>query len=68
MNVVMDFPADLSKGIKRISEAIKGLDVGLLVNNIGVLYSYAVMPWFWWTNGLLPFSGKLISLFSFFPN
>ena len=44
MNVVMDFPADLSKGIKRISEAIEGLDVGLLVNNIGVLYSYVVMP------------------------
>ena len=44
MNVVMDFSADLSKGIKRISEAIEGLDVGLLVNNIGVSYSYAVMP------------------------
>ena len=40
-NVVVDFSGDLSEGIKRISEAIEGLDVGVLVNNVGVSYPYA---------------------------
>ena len=40
-NVVVDFSSDLSEGIKRVSEAIEGLDVGLLVNNVGVSYPYA---------------------------
>ncbi|KAK6930906.1 Short-chain dehydrogenase/reductase SDR, partial [Dillenia turbinata] len=39
--VVVDFAGDLDEGIKRISEAIEGLDVGLLVNNVGVSYPYA---------------------------
>ncbi|KAK6922326.1 Short-chain dehydrogenase/reductase SDR [Dillenia turbinata] len=39
--VVVDFAGDLNEGIKRISEAIEGLDVGLLVNNVGVSYPYA---------------------------
>lgn len=40
-NVVVDFSGDLSEGIERISEAIEGLDVGVLVNNVGVSYPYA---------------------------
>lgn len=39
--VVVDFAGDLSEGIQRISEAIKGLDVGVLVNNVGMSYPYA---------------------------
>ncbi|GAB4829301.1 Very-long-chain 3-oxoacyl-CoA reductase 1 [Ancistrocladus abbreviatus] len=39
--VVVDFSGDLSEGIKRIQEAIEGLDVGILINNVGVSYPYA---------------------------
>lgn len=39
--VVVDFTGDLSEGIKRISETIEGLDVGVLVNNVGISYPYA---------------------------
>ena len=39
--VVMDFAADLAEGVERIKEKIKGLDVGILVNNAGVSYPYA---------------------------
>ncbi|KAA8548177.1 hypothetical protein F0562_004562 [Nyssa sinensis] len=39
--VVVDFSGDLSEGIKRIHEAIEGLDVGVLINNVGVSYPYA---------------------------
>ncbi|XP_042499096.1 very-long-chain 3-oxoacyl-CoA reductase 1-like [Macadamia integrifolia] len=40
-NVVVDFSGDLSQGIRRIQEAIEGLDVGILINNVGVSYPYA---------------------------
>ncbi|KAJ4959882.1 hypothetical protein NE237_019792 [Protea cynaroides] len=40
-NVVVDFSGDLSEGIRRIQEAIKGLDVGILINNVGISYPYA---------------------------
>ncbi|KAM7506557.1 hypothetical protein LguiA_017010 [Lonicera macranthoides] len=40
-NVVVDFSGDLSEGVNRISEAIEGLDVGVLINNVGVSYPYA---------------------------
>ncbi|GAA0151825.1 hypothetical protein LIER_37362 [Lithospermum erythrorhizon] len=39
-NVVVDFSGDLDEGVKRIKEAIEGLDVGLLINNVGVSYPY----------------------------
>lgn len=39
--VVVDFTGDLSEGIQRITEAIEGLDVGVLVNNVGISYPYA---------------------------
>ncbi|XP_043724753.1 very-long-chain 3-oxoacyl-CoA reductase 1-like [Telopea speciosissima] len=39
-NVVVDFSGDLSEGIRRIEEAIEGLDVGVLINNVGVSYPY----------------------------
>ncbi|KAF8408356.1 hypothetical protein HHK36_007505 [Tetracentron sinense] len=39
--VVVDFTGDLSEGIKRIQEAIEGLDVGVLINNVGMSYPYA---------------------------
>uniref|UniRef100_A0A7N0TF24 Uncharacterized protein n=1 Tax=Kalanchoe fedtschenkoi TaxID=63787 RepID=A0A7N0TF24_KALFE len=40
-NVVMDFSGDLDEGIRKIKEAIEGLDVGVLINNVGVSYPYA---------------------------
>ncbi|KAF6157555.1 hypothetical protein GIB67_004493 [Kingdonia uniflora] len=40
-NVIVDFSGDLSEGIVRITEAIEGLDVGVLINNVGVSYPYA---------------------------
>ncbi|MFS8020486.1 putative very-long-chain 3-oxoacyl-CoA reductase [Helianthus anomalus] len=39
--VVFDLSGDLNEGIERISEAIDGLDVGVLINNAGVSYPYA---------------------------
>ncbi|KAA8529683.1 hypothetical protein F0562_034217 [Nyssa sinensis] len=39
-NVVVDFSGDLSEGVKRIREAIEGLDVGVLINNVGISYPY----------------------------
>ncbi|KAF8390561.1 hypothetical protein HHK36_025088 [Tetracentron sinense] len=39
--VVIDFSGDLSEGIRRIQEAIEGLDVGVLINNVGMSYPYA---------------------------
>uniref|UniRef100_A0A251T9Y1 Putative short-chain dehydrogenase/reductase SDR n=1 Tax=Helianthus annuus TaxID=4232 RepID=A0A251T9Y1_HELAN len=39
--VVFYLSGDLNEGIKRISEAIDGLDVGILINNAGVSYPYA---------------------------
>ncbi|GAB2297842.1 Very-long-chain 3-oxoacyl-CoA reductase 1 [Dionaea muscipula] len=39
--VVVDFSGDLDEGIKRIQETIEGLEVGILVNNVGISYPYA---------------------------
>lgn len=39
--VVVDFSGDLDEGVKRVQEAIEGLDVGVLINNVGVSYPYA---------------------------
>lgn len=39
--VVVDFTGDLDDGMKRIKETIEGLDVGILINNVGVSYPYA---------------------------
>lgn len=39
--VVVDFSGDLDDGVSRIKDAIQGLDVGLLINNVGVSYPYA---------------------------
>lgn len=39
--VVVDFSGDLNEGVAKIREAIEGLDVGILVNNVGVSYPYA---------------------------
>ncbi|KAI3501831.1 hypothetical protein L1887_29857 [Cichorium endivia] len=40
-NVVFDLTGDLSEGIKKITDAIEGLDVGVLINNAGISYPYA---------------------------
>ncbi|XP_019183417.1 PREDICTED: very-long-chain 3-oxoacyl-CoA reductase 1-like [Ipomoea nil] len=40
-SVVVDFSGDLDDGVRRIREAIEGLDVGVLINNVGVSYPYA---------------------------
>ncbi|KAK7280924.1 hypothetical protein RIF29_08499 [Crotalaria pallida] len=39
--IVVDFSGDLSSGVERIKEGIEGLDVGVVVNNVGVSYPYA---------------------------
>jgi len=39
--VVVDFSGDLDEGVAKIGEAVEGLDVGVLVNNVGVSYPYA---------------------------
>ncbi|XP_059670046.1 very-long-chain 3-oxoacyl-CoA reductase 1-like [Cornus florida] len=39
--VVVDFSGDLNEGVDRIREAIEGLEVGVLINNVGISYPYA---------------------------
>ncbi|KAJ8773545.1 hypothetical protein K2173_005791 [Erythroxylum novogranatense] len=39
--VVVDFSGDIDEGIKGMEETIEGLDVGVLINNVGVSYPYA---------------------------
>ncbi|CAI0627198.1 unnamed protein product [Linum tenue] len=39
--VVVDFSGDIDSGVTRIKETIEGLDVGVLINNVGVSYPYA---------------------------
>ncbi|KAL3526353.1 hypothetical protein ACH5RR_011009 [Cinchona calisaya] len=39
--VVVDFSGDLGDGVERIKGAIEGLDVGVLINNVGLSYPYA---------------------------
>ncbi|KAK2636653.1 hypothetical protein Ddye_031445 [Dipteronia dyeriana] len=40
-SVVVDFSGDLDEGVSKIKETIEGLDVGVLINNVGVSYPYA---------------------------
>ncbi|KAJ6769239.1 BETA-KETOACYL REDUCTASE 1-RELATED [Salix koriyanagi] len=40
-NVVVDFSGDIDEGVQKIKETIEGLDVGVLINNVGVSYPYA---------------------------
>lgn len=40
-SVVVDFTGDLSMGIQKIREAVEELDVGVLINNVGISYPYA---------------------------
>lgn len=40
-SVVVDFSGDLDEGVEKIKETIEGLDVGVLINNVGVSYPYA---------------------------
>ncbi|PKI32533.1 hypothetical protein CRG98_047077 [Punica granatum] len=39
--VVVDFSGDLDDGVSRIQEVLEGLDVGVLINNVGISYPYA---------------------------
>eukprot|EP00252_Welwitschia_mirabilis_P017254 TRINITY_DN38247_c0_g1_i1.p1 TRINITY_DN38247_c0_g1~~TRINITY_DN38247_c0_g1_i1.p1 ORF type:complete len:326 (-),score=40.06 TRINITY_DN38247_c0_g1_i1:308-1285(-) len=39
--VLVDFAGDLDEGVKRVEDAISELEVGLLVNNVGISYPYA---------------------------
>lgn len=39
--IVVDFSGDLDEGVKKIKETIEGLDIGVLINNVGVSYPYA---------------------------
>ncbi|CAL0320391.1 unnamed protein product [Lupinus luteus] len=42
VTVVVDFATgDLDSGMEKIREAIEGVDVGVLVNNVGISYPYA---------------------------
>jgi 17beta-estradiol 17-dehydrogenase / very-long-chain 3-oxoacyl-CoA reductase len=40
-NVVVDFSGDIDEGVQKIKETIEGLDVGVLINNVGVSYPCA---------------------------
>ncbi|XP_060215707.1 very-long-chain 3-oxoacyl-CoA reductase-like protein At1g24470 [Lycium barbarum] len=40
--IVVDFSGDVTKGIQEIGKAIKGLDIGVLINNVGVTYRRAM--------------------------
>lgn len=40
-NVVVDFSGDINEGCEKIKEAIEGLDIGVLINNVGISYPYA---------------------------
>ncbi|XP_037497766.1 very-long-chain 3-oxoacyl-CoA reductase 1 isoform X1 [Jatropha curcas] len=40
--VDFDFSSEIASGIKLIEEAIKGIDVGLLINNVGITYPQAM--------------------------
>jgi 17beta-estradiol 17-dehydrogenase / very-long-chain 3-oxoacyl-CoA reductase len=39
--VPLDFSNDLSPGIRLVEEEIKGLDIGILINNVGITYPSA---------------------------
>lgn len=39
--VVVDFSGDIDEGVRRIKETIEELDVGVLINNVGISYPYA---------------------------
>lgn len=39
--IVVDFAGDLDEGVQRIRETIEGLDIGVLINNVGISYPYA---------------------------
>ncbi|KAJ9176264.1 hypothetical protein P3X46_011599 [Hevea brasiliensis] len=39
--VVFDFSREMQSGIQLIEEAIKGVDVGVLINNVGITYPQA---------------------------
>ncbi|GLT41608.1 hypothetical protein SLA2020_156590 [Shorea laevis] len=39
--VAFDFCGDISNGVRLIEEAIEGLDVGVLINNVGITYPAA---------------------------
>lgn len=39
--VIVDFSGDLNEGVDKIRGAIEGLDVGILINNVGISYPYA---------------------------
>ncbi|KAJ0094388.1 hypothetical protein Patl1_16818 [Pistacia atlantica] len=40
-SVVVDFSGDIDEGVNKIKEGIEGLDVGVLINNVGISYPYA---------------------------
>ncbi|XP_050206560.1 very-long-chain 3-oxoacyl-CoA reductase 1-like [Mercurialis annua] len=40
-SVVVDFSGEIDEGVERIKETIGELDVGVLINNVGVSYPYA---------------------------
>lgn len=37
-NVALDFSGDIDSGVQEIKDMVKGLDVGVLINNVGVTY------------------------------
>lgn len=40
--VVVDFSSDVTKGIQEMKREIEGLDIGVLINNVGVTYPGAM--------------------------
>lgn len=39
--IVFDFSSNISEGMKEIEERIKGLEIGILINNVGISYPSA---------------------------
>lgn len=40
--IVVDFSGDVTEGIQKMEKAIEGLDIGVLINNVGVTYPGAM--------------------------
>jgi 17beta-estradiol 17-dehydrogenase / very-long-chain 3-oxoacyl-CoA reductase len=42
-SIVVDFSGYLIEDMSRVDKAINDLDVGILINNVGVCYPYAIL-------------------------
>ncbi|CAL5187029.1 unnamed protein product [Lathyrus oleraceus] len=40
---VVNFTGNLDEGVNRISETVERLDIGVLINNVGISHQYAIL-------------------------